>query len=372
MSKDIYDVTIIGAGPAGTTAAIKLAQKGRRVLLLDRAAFPRPVPCTGWVSRNVKPLLDEMGVKYKSVLHTPFQDVTFYNADFSKSAKPVFTEPPGYLIDRAEFDHELVKHAKASEVTFKHKTTITDIQLNELSVITQTDKSRSYESKLLLLACGRENNLLNQIGMSMDSSVSDTCIVHLEDKISDSKKPAQPRVTIILGLDDGNSYGLISESNHRISIDVCWFGSSDDAKQMMLKLCPQLSAHQIVSTDYSSKASKSQAIRNPPSAVMDMESHVGKHTLLIGDAGGFVADAGSEGIYPAMWSAKIAADTIDEALNNTHTQDTLMTYDSSWRMEMADYLRSPHTDIRFLLPLVFSNQPIADRMAAAMFLGENL
>lgn len=372
MSKEIYDVTIIGAGPAGTTAAISLANKGRNVLLLDRATFPRSVPCTGWISRNAKPLLDEIGVKSKSILHTPFQDVIFYNADFSKSAKPVFSEPPGYLIDRAVFDHKLVKHAKANKVTFKHKTTVTDIQLLESSVITHTDKNHSYESKMLLLACGRKNDLLNGIVMSLNSSVSDICIVHLEDKISDSKETAQPRITIILGLDGGNSYGLISESSNRISMDVCWFGTSDDAKQMMLKLCQQLSVHKIVSKDYSSKAIKSQAIRNPPSAVMDMESHVGKHTLLIGDAGGFVADASNEGIYPAMWSAKIAADTIDETLNNTHTQDVLMTFDSRWRMEMADYLRSPHTDIRFLLPLVFSNQPMADRMAAAMFLGENL
>ena len=49
-----------------------------------------------------------------------------------------------------------------------------------------------------------------------------------------------------------------------------------------------------------------------------------------------------------------------------------MKFDSVWRIQMADYIRSPQTDTQFLLPLVFSNQPMADRFAAAFFCGENI
>ena len=42
-----HDVIIVGAGPAGTSAAYRLVQAGLRVLLLDRTAFPRPKPCAG-------------------------------------------------------------------------------------------------------------------------------------------------------------------------------------------------------------------------------------------------------------------------------------------------------------------------------------
>jgi hypothetical protein len=41
-------------------------------------------------------------------------------------------------------------------------------------------------------------------------------------------------------------------------------------------------------------------------------------------------------------------------------------------MQMANYIRPPHTDIQFLLPLIFTNQPMADRMGAAFFHGENI
>jgi flavin-dependent dehydrogenase len=73
-----------------------------------------------------------------------------------------------------------------------------------------------------------------------------------------------------------------------------------------------------------------------------------------------------------MWSAQIAAEVLDAALNSPQSQDELMSFEQKWRTTMADYLRSPNTDIQFLLPLIFSNQPMADRMGAAFFSGENI
>ena len=45
-----YDVIVVGAGPAGSTCAYRLASAGASVLLLDRARFPRDKPCGGGVT----------------------------------------------------------------------------------------------------------------------------------------------------------------------------------------------------------------------------------------------------------------------------------------------------------------------------------
>ena len=53
----MYDVIVVGAGPAGSTTARECAEKGMSVLLLDRAAFPRDKPCGGGVTARASDLL---------------------------------------------------------------------------------------------------------------------------------------------------------------------------------------------------------------------------------------------------------------------------------------------------------------------------
>ena len=47
-----FDAIVIGAGPAGSTAAFRLARAGARVLLLDRERFPRDKPCGGGLTNR--------------------------------------------------------------------------------------------------------------------------------------------------------------------------------------------------------------------------------------------------------------------------------------------------------------------------------
>ncbi len=57
-----YDVTIVGAGPAGSTLATLLARRGLEVCLLDRRRFPRPKVCGEYMSPQALGILDELGV----------------------------------------------------------------------------------------------------------------------------------------------------------------------------------------------------------------------------------------------------------------------------------------------------------------------
>ena len=197
-------------------------------------------------------------------------------------------------------------------------------------------------------------------------------VVHVEAEMPKAKAPKTPHVSVVLGLDGASSFGLVCVSKKRVSVDVNWIGQPEATVGALVNLCKAGVAHDVLPADLTELAVKAKPHRSPASAALDMDSHVRKHTLLIGDAGGFVSAVSNEGIYPAMWSARIAADVLDTALASKHSQDELMAFDSAWRVKMADYLRSPHTDVRFLLPLVFSNQPMADRMAAAFFFGENI
>ena len=58
----VWDALIVGAGPAGSALAIRLARAGRTVLLLDRARFPREKPCSEYLSPGTVRALQELGV----------------------------------------------------------------------------------------------------------------------------------------------------------------------------------------------------------------------------------------------------------------------------------------------------------------------
>ena len=101
-----------------------------------------------------------------------------------------------------------------------------------------------------------------------------------------------------------------------------------------------------------------------------MESHVGKRCLLVGDAGGFVTSFSHEGIYPALRSGELAAETVAAALRAPVLQDELASFSTLWRSELAGYLRMPNTDLGLLMPMVFNNPQMSRRVARAFLLGQ--
>ena len=98
---------------------------------------------------------------------------------------------------------------------------------------------------------------------------------------------------------------------------------------------------------------------------------VARRTLLLGPAGGFYSASG-EDVYPCCWSAQFAADAAAKALKAPQVQDALGAYRGKWGATLGEYLRGPQQNLRFLLPLVYKNPTMTDRLAEAILLGRSL
>nr|WP_149182864.1 geranylgeranyl reductase family protein [Streptomyces sp. TRM49041] len=107
-SENVWDVVVVGAGPAGASAAYAAAVEGRRVLLLEKAALPRYKTCGGGI---IGPSRDALPPGFELPLRDRVHAVTFsMNGRFARtrrSRRMLFG-----LINRPEFDAQLVEHAQ--------------------------------------------------------------------------------------------------------------------------------------------------------------------------------------------------------------------------------------------------------------------
>jgi len=126
------DICILGAGPGGATAALHLANAGQRVLLLDRAAFPRDKTCGDALSGKVVNELRRIDSALPEQLATaplqvPSWGISFFapngrdvSVPFRLPYNPATERAPGYVAKRIDFDNFLVEQVRQRpEIDFR-------------------------------------------------------------------------------------------------------------------------------------------------------------------------------------------------------------------------------------------------------------
>jgi geranylgeranyl reductase family protein len=108
----MYDVVVVGLGPAGSTAAYRLAKKGYKVLGLDKERFPRYKSCGGCISIKVERMFD--------FDIAPVVENTVCGVGFTyRSTRPIdilSDKPVGYNVMRDRFDNLLMEKAREAGV----------------------------------------------------------------------------------------------------------------------------------------------------------------------------------------------------------------------------------------------------------------
>src|SRR4051794_15751950 len=124
----IYDTAIVGAGPAGASLAIRLAQSGRRVILVEKEKFPRQKLCGGVISPECLTHFAELGVLdgMRDGGGVELTETVFYSRSGRGVAVPSATfgsfHENALGLSRAEMDLRLLQRAAAVGVEVREGT----------------------------------------------------------------------------------------------------------------------------------------------------------------------------------------------------------------------------------------------------------
>jgi geranylgeranyl reductase family protein len=117
---DEYDVVVVGAGPAGSSAALAARRLGASVLLLDKAAFPRDKACGDGIAPHALDVLRDLGVTGVEDGFAPVPALHLVGPGGAAVNRPLAR--PDYTIPRAVFDARLVDAAVRAGATLARRT----------------------------------------------------------------------------------------------------------------------------------------------------------------------------------------------------------------------------------------------------------
>ncbi|MBX7256754.1 MAG: NAD(P)/FAD-dependent oxidoreductase [Candidatus Hydrogenedentes bacterium] len=160
-SSILWDVVIVGAGCAGSVAARQLALGGAKVLLVDKASFPRWKVCGCCISRPTQQILNKIGLGQLLAENGAVPADRFHVALKGKSAD---VQLPGYyLLSRERFDVELIQSAIDAGAHFLPKTQATlDAVFDDCRTIQlrTAESEATVKAKVVLAADGLGGRLL--------------------------------------------------------------------------------------------------------------------------------------------------------------------------------------------------------------------
>ncbi|SBT54584.1 geranylgeranyl reductase family [Micromonospora narathiwatensis] len=117
---DEWDVIVVGAGPAGSAAALAARRGGARVLLLDRYDFPRDKPCGDGIAAHALDVLAELGVTGAVDGYAPLPALRLSGPGGGTVARAL--PRPAYTVPRRVFDARLVTAAVAAGAELRRHT----------------------------------------------------------------------------------------------------------------------------------------------------------------------------------------------------------------------------------------------------------
>jgi geranylgeranyl reductase family protein len=359
------DVVIVGAGPAGATAARTLALSGARVTLLDRARFPRNKPCGGAISMRaltrfpyLRKAVDQIDTRTISRLHleSPSGEVAPLQAE----------EPAALMVRRIEFDRLLVGLAQDAGAELHEGVEVTQAERTRGAINLTTRSGARITAPLVIAADGANSVVAKRLGLNRRWASSAVALDMMEETPFEELRCADPEALwVAYGYKRSHGYAYVFPKLRHVNVGI---GYVLDHYKTVVGEAPYDLQRRFVGSLCREGILEGRSDRRrftpaliPVGGPLKVPRRVTERVMLVGDAGGFVNGFTAEGIYYGMVSGQLAA-------RAAATASPAQAFERAWRREIGAELRDSVLVRRFL----FRNPRHIDEMVKGARLHHDL
>ena len=294
-SVERVDVLVVGAGPAGSATAIRLAGAGARVVLAERARFPRDKPCGGGVTGRaaraapcaVGPVVEDLVCRLELGLG--------YRRRFERRS----AEPLIHMTQRRRLDAFLAEQAAAAGADLRDGARVEDLAVGPDGASASVGGTR-VRAATLVGADGANGVVAKAAGLGNGIVRGVALEGNLPWSLFDRGRYAG-RAVVELGVVPGG-YGWVFPKAEHANLGVG--GWSREGPRLRERLARLARAH-------GADPARLEEVRGHRLPMRRLGSAVARgRVLLVGDAAGLVDPLSGDGIYEAFVSARLAADAI--------------------------------------------------------------
>ena len=345
LKKNSFDAIVVGAGPAGSTAAYLLAKSGLQVLVLDKKVFPRDKLCGGLLTRKTVRLLEDLfqtSPDYLAAHQIISHQSTRYGVNLrEKSCFRGILEYPFYFIDRQVYDSFWLNMACKAGAEFRSGDKVISLDRSKNQVI--TGNGRRYSARVIIGADGAPSRLqrLLTAGGAIKNRKKSGLATTLEFIVSRDLAPSLPDYPVIYFGNIRWGYAWCFPRRNLRILGMCGLNQKS-GKHLKRSLAKFL-----------------KTIKFPVDHIGSVRSHAlpygnyltqpgSGNILLIGDACGLADPLLGEGIYYAHKSGQLAALATLQSYRNP--QDAFRVY----RQQLCETIIPELKFVRIVRQLIFS------------------
>jgi geranylgeranyl reductase family protein len=335
-----YDVVVVGAGPAGATAAKCLAEKGISVLLLDRQKFPRGKPCGGGLPARI--LKRYPYIEKNHLVDSKSFTLCFHSSSLKYNIQIGKPEPIIAMVLRPTFDAGLVSLASQAGAQFLDGHRATHVKTQKDSVQLTLNDGTTIDASYVIAADGMWGSVTKHLGVHQENRNVGMCVVEeypVSSKIMNHFFGEQRCIHFHVNVFGIAGYGWVFPKREHVNIGLCEFRHAIDPgreKKNLRALYGQYLSL-LKNTAVIPQDLQIQNLRGGAFPTVPIERTYGMRTLICGDAAGLVNPLTGEGIYSAMISGELASATLVNALESGNAENReFSSYERRWMKEFGN------------------------------------